>query len=728
MVPQQKKNHFSEVFIAQPDPEKEALAGRLFILMELNIKRVEGIKIVNFLIDYLNHHYYQNDKLLLREKVHSLKVEHIFESVLARSNKSLIEFLKQEKIKLTPQLADITVGIIYKNQLHFSNVGKNRALLVFKKEKEGETEEYKITDVIAEQQPLGPTPKTNKFFDSVISGPIPPGSYFIFTNEALPEYISKKQLTEIITTLPPVSAAEQIKRILGTVNIYVPFLGIIIKSTQAPEPDPTPSAQPHHQTSVYPLDKMEKETESILSPYGAINPKQWIKKLCSPLFKKIKTIKRRSLPLAEPATKRRQPIKQKLKSWTKRTGAALLAPCLYLWSKIKLIVGKINSFLRAPSFQLSLKIKIIILVLSLSLAGLILNIWHTEQKKQEIAQQQKYQELSEQIRRKQNQIDAHLIYHNNDGAKKLLRETEQLLAQLPQDSPLRQQQYQEFKQKLENQLNKLRQVNKWENADVLIDVTKTYPNANIKNLILTPNKQKIYLADSGEKSVHILTPSDKTLTTVTSINLDLSQLRSPAVDKLENIYWVSDKYIVRLNGKEETLQSLDIEGVDTKEIAATAIYGERLYVLLPNKNQIYRYNYSSDGYVNPLKWLYQQVDLSRAVDLAIDGFIFVLYQDGQVERFLRGRKTDFKLAAVDPAISQPTKIFTDADSDYLYIFEPSQKRVLVFDKKGKFIVQYQTGELDLKDFTVDENNQIIYLLSENSVVKVPMQHLKKKPD
>ena len=42
--------------------------------------------------------------------------------------------------------------------------------------------------------------------------------YFIFANEALPEYLSREQLINIITTLPPISAVEQIKNLLKVVG------------------------------------------------------------------------------------------------------------------------------------------------------------------------------------------------------------------------------------------------------------------------------------------------------------------------------------------------------------------------------------------------------------------------------------------------------------------------------------------------------------------------------
>jgi hypothetical protein len=68
-------------------------------------------------------------------------------------------------------------------------------------------------------------------FSSVISGEIPPSSYFVFTSEAFSEYLPDKDLLAIVTKLPPIVATEQMKNILGKINSFIPFLGIIIKNT-----------------------------------------------------------------------------------------------------------------------------------------------------------------------------------------------------------------------------------------------------------------------------------------------------------------------------------------------------------------------------------------------------------------------------------------------------------------------------------------------------------------
>jgi len=128
-----KTNGVNDVFIAQPDALKENLAGKIFIIGEIDGKKNEGRKVLDFIISDLNDNYYNDEKILLRDKIEGLKIENIFEAALAKTNKNLGEFLAQHKIKINTSTTNITLGVVYENKLHFSGFGKNRALLIYRR-------------------------------------------------------------------------------------------------------------------------------------------------------------------------------------------------------------------------------------------------------------------------------------------------------------------------------------------------------------------------------------------------------------------------------------------------------------------------------------------------------------------------------------------------------------------------------------------------------------------
>ncbi len=269
----------SDIYVAQTDALKESLAGKIFVLAEFSGgKKSEWKKIFDFIVSALEDNYYNDEKILLKDKIEGLKVENIFEAALARTNLALNDFLEEEKIKLSPSAVNLSVGVIFENKLHFSNFGKNRALLIYK-QKSGyeminvETNAFEKNDEEAILEDGRSVPKTPKIFSSIISGEIPNNAFFVFTSESIPEYLSEKELVTIISKLPPLTAASQLKNVLEQINSFIPFFGLIIKS--ASEIDNLEALEeieemPYMHRQASSLSHTEKRTEEMLSSSGLL--------------------------------------------------------------------------------------------------------------------------------------------------------------------------------------------------------------------------------------------------------------------------------------------------------------------------------------------------------------------------------------------------------------------------------------------------------------------------
>ena len=290
----QKASNASEVFIAQPDEHKESLAGRLFILLEIESHKSKALKIANFLVNSINYNYYQSEKILLREQISNLKVEHIFETALANVNKDLVEFLNQEKIKISPHAFNVTAGVIHENYLYLSSVGKNKNLLIYP----DPNGEYKISDIGEGQK--NSSPALTKIFSDVISGPLPEEGYFFLANEALTEHLSGKQMIEAVTKLPPTGAASYIQNIVSQINVPVNFLGVIVKNTTKTQETQQEEDKKSSSSHLFDIDETKNQTEEIMKPAGAINLKNLTQKLSSSRKKE-----------EQPSTKKKTSVKKK---------------------------------------------------------------------------------------------------------------------------------------------------------------------------------------------------------------------------------------------------------------------------------------------------------------------------------------------------------------------------------------------------------------------------------
>jgi hypothetical protein len=747
LTPGSRSNTTSEIFVAQPSADKEALVGKLFILAEIESKKANDLKIINFLVENLSNNYYQNEKMVLRERIKTVKIEHILESALAKTNKGLLDFIKNEKIKLNPDLISATVGAVYENELHFSSIGKNKVFLIYRGKNEA-GKKYNIADIIkqAEKNEKKSALNPTKLFSSVISGPLPRGGYFFFANEALAEYLSGKQIIEVITALPPTGAVEQIKNSLSKINHYVSFLGLIIKSSigYGEEGANEPVAVASSGESISKLNKVEERTEKLLSPGGIVSSKKFLgifKAAGSKMSGQIQ-----SAPLKDKIlfkkTSRLAIIK---KIWN-----GLKNLILYLFRLLALIyktltdkeklkeaivkIKKIPAVARGLFFRmwqwmrgLSLINKILFLIVAISFFALAQNIFFANYKNNKANEEKIYSDLIVPIEQKINQAEASLLYNNEGRAIEVLGEVKNLMAQLPRKTEEQSAKYAELDKKYNEQMEKVRHVVKIENPKETANFSRLNENATPENIVFSPVANKIYSGDAEHKTIYIVDLANNSATAKNNLGEEIKTLKKPMAGKDENLYYLNGNKVAQFNSKTEEVKILAINSAGhLSDISAAADYNNRLYLLNSKDGQVYRYNKRPDGFADEAPSLKKEEDFSEAVDMAIDGSIYVLKKNSEVLKFFKGSKEEeFKISAIDPGLENASKIFVSPEKNYIYILEPAKQRLVVFDKTGKFILQYKSDQFtDLKDFTVDENKKIIYFLNGKSVYEIEVKELK----
>ena len=154
-------------------------------------------------------------------------------------------------------------------------------------------------------------------------------------------------------------------------------------------------------------------------------------------------------------------------------------------------------------------------------------------------------------------------------------------------------------------------------------------------------------------------------------------------------------------------------GIDIKT------YGRYAYVLDPTENQIWKYERRRAKYSGAIAYN-QGADLSRAVSMAIDGAIYVLSDNGTIQKIFRGKKVDyeFKDLPSNPFTGANLKIYTTAELAFLYVLDPDNNRVLVFEKGDRYATykkQILFDTPDVRDFFVDESGQKVSILSKDKI-------------
>jgi hypothetical protein len=770
----QKGGTAGDIFIAQPDFHKESLAGKLFILIELESEKSDALKVINFLINNINHNYYQNEKVVLRERIDSLKVEHIFETALAKTNKDLVDFLSREKIKISPYAFNATVAVVHEDNIHFATVGKNKNLLIYRDKpqiKNGSEQEaeYRITEVSDNKERKTKQTNLTKLFSEVTSGRIPTNAYFLLVNEALSEYLSNKQLTDIVTTLPPQGAATQIKNTLNQVNAVVAFLGIIIKNTTSPEkiPETEEEIEENENEAKAGLTGTEEETEKILAPSGVINFSQWGKKIFRTISAGIQSVKLKKeeknkkssfkftskaklLPLKDKVffKKRRSQFSlSNIASILQRAGIFIIRVTGYIFhqiiellkdkEKIKNVKESIKKMPQTLADKgkkktgilkgLQKKYKIILAAAILLLIGFTVSTMLTGVENNKEEQAKRMEELASNIESNQNKIEANLLYQNEEGAKELAGENRELIEELKgllTEENRENERYQDIFSKQEELLEELRHAIDLEGAEHLFALTDLKDNISVSDLILLNND--IYIADKQQQVIYNIDLENNSGSVITDIEKIIQSPRYPV--NIENgIYYLNGDNILRLDAANEGLSEVSLDrSLSMEGVVSMASYADNIYLPDRSNNQIYKYQRQGDSFIAEQEWLQEQADLANVVDLAIDGNIYTLNKNGEVKQYLQGEEVELELNSPEPSFRQASKIKVSPtmNEGYIYILEPEQNRLVVFNKEGEFLMQYKdSGFADLKDFIIDEGSAKIYLLNADSVYRIEAEHL-----
>jgi hypothetical protein len=720
-----------EVFVSQPDALKENIAGKLFFLAEIDGKKTDTKKVIDFIVKNLEDFYYNDEKLFLQDKIEGLSLDNIFEAALAKLNKALLDFLAADRIHLKPEDTNFILGVIFEDKLLFSNFGRNKSFLIFKRQEDFElinvetsaTDSNVSTD---ENNSSGP-----KFFSSVISGEIPPSAYFIFCNEALPEYLSNKDLINIVTKLPPIVAAEQIKSTLAKLNSYVPFLGVIIKNTigsneHGMKEDMIEEDYHSAHNSISHLNSTEKRTEQMLAPTGLFNWKKFSK-----IWKKVNNKVNPNIQLKALTSNKSLSLlgKQKTISAAKIIKEKISFSRSH--SKFKSTLGAIgvtifnlfnprfwkNVYKQALSWIKNLNSRHRLLFISLFLAFivLVLSIVITNVNNRKQATLALFNESISALEEKKSMIDSYLLYNNEEGAKALIGESIVALNELKVEGEAQMNLRDSLLTSIEKQRDQVQKLTKIDNPELIANFKDYNPAAETRNLAIFDNTA--YVADPAGKAIYSVDLGNQEKDSIL-LSGQIDSLNKPVIFN-NKIYYLNDNNLISVDPKSAKDSSIILNGIGADDnISSFQFYkrNDNLYLLMPDTNQIYKLAPQGSAYGAKTAWMQDGVSLGGALNIAIsdDGYIYILRDNGQIDKYWSGGDKDFALKGLDPALSSAS-LFKLLDSK-LMILDKSSKRLILFNMDGSLIHQYQLPGLNnIKDFSLSADSKTIYILNDDAV-------------
>lgn len=748
------------LFVATPTPLEENNLGRLFAIMEIDSTDAVNNDIVDVIAHALNTHYYQAE---------TFEIESAFEFALQKTNHKLQELISEVGEEWLSQF-NVIVGVQKEKKMIFTHLGKVIAMMIHK---------GNSVDIVDSAQSKAQDINPVKIFGHVVSGEIPAGSVMIFATETILNYLSKEKIKRVLLDHAPEFAVREFHGLLEDDTTNTNFAALIINreaeqitssgqhtKQKAVYAAPTPSSSQHD--SMIQLRGKEHQTEELLTPSIWPSLKKTMQQAVGTVRTKKSGAKEEAFDDAEDPILSSEARVRKARGvstsdgsvaavamrFAKIGGTFLLT--LFGWLKqgvVALIAlvnrrksgsgggGAVNArrrFQRPTSdsigqtlgrlfsrvvhwFQSLTVIQkgffIVAVVVFLIFAQSVIS--RGEQKVSSDQEEQYAQTLAD-IDLKITDGTSALLF-DKETARNAFAAAQELLNSIPQESKAYKNRGEELSRIITEKQREANGVVTLNNPTASVDFSSV--SSTVGRMILLG--RSIYAFDENNSAVYRHNLEDQK--TTVALNADEGTAGPRAVSKASvgtGVSIMKDQTFTFFSPLEDAFTPLSLTYSNTRRtIVDIGVYGTRLYTLDTENNQVFRHQKTSEetfgagsGWVTD-----SSVDLRQAVSFAIDGNIYVLMQNGSVVKLTAGKKEPFTLGAVDPALDSATKIFTEENAKNVYILDPSDKRMVVFDKTGKLVAQYQSESFTaLKDMVVDEPNKKAYLLNGTQVFTVDL--------
>jgi len=758
---------FCDTFVYEPENIQEQSLGNLYIVGGISSQISENSSyLINLLASIIKKEYYLNSQRTSFEAL---------ESALHKANMTLADFTESGNTSWLGNL-NMIVAVWQGEALHFSLTGKIKAFLI---------RDDKITD-IGQNLPKNETkPHPFKTFANIASGSLEENDKIIFATPEIFQNFSSETLKNIFSIGTNEEALRKIENFFQKEKIKenLAMLTLEIKKEILPKEEialPQIKIEPEQETKQEIIKEKEKKLtlEDILSDHlkGKKQEEIYSEEIYSeekilddegyqikqskkeiifakissivPFFKNaliefrnilltlIKFIKIKSIPWMSSILKKTFSILRKivnsfLEKAKPRTEESRFEASLQndidnkeehikkeknLLQRIK---AKWNSFPFSSRLLLSTS-----LILTILFIGSVILL---SQKKTHEINLTRYSEILAQANQKEDEAEAALIYQDEKKARKSLKESQKLLEQILNSNYL-QEEAKKLEAKIQEQLKKIDHIVEISEPKIIYDFKNLKPEIEIKELLhfnnllfsYNPTNNKIYKYDTAE-NVGLSAKID-------SNNLGRLQ-KATVLNNGRLVFYTDEPGLAIFDSNRDELKKLDTSL--TKEISSAedlkdiSSYGTNIYLLDTNNNQIWKHTAILGGFSKAKPWIRpnEGSDFTNAVSLAIDGAIYILKKDGTVLKYLSGYKKEFTLKEINQPIEQATEIYTLPGYANLYILEPKNKRVLIFDKKeGEIIKQYFSEKFNnLQGLVALEKEKKIYLLNETEIVEIEMK-------
>lgn len=708
---------------------------KFFAIIELRDRRAH--QHIDEIIDGINFAF---NKIFKTKSLKFENIEELFEKSIKDLNTYIIDLIKLSNIPINLKGLHATIGIFLDNYLFITQRGRLHGFFIFK----GKNAEYKIIDIL---KPGSREPKEDIIFTDIVNGKLDPQQALLLCTESVGSYLTEYNIKKILThdgiTQNTINA--HLKEITNNEN----FAGVMVRNTPINArssikiKEHVKKSKTESDTSISRLESTRHTTQELLSPRLIPKIKELIQKYTpQPRERKKKNQKTTAYNRTNEVLDKTtipSPLKSSLDiskkifntSWN---FLAKILGILFIFIRQKLakksqITTKIQpaekptTNITLPKLSLAtngtktMSIAIVVIIVLIFGSGLFIR-----NKRIHTQQENDFNAIISQIEDNLLKAEAALIHKAEGRANIHIKEVETLLQQTEQYPKLM------ASETLNKYQNKIAQINdsiyhirKIEAPEKLIDLTNELANVTIQGINIFNNT--IYLYNDTNPYLAIVNIENQQVTLIDSPETTINVQDLNIFERSNNqpIVLTNNNTLYKLNTSDKELSALDIS-FDHTDIKDIKTYNTSLYTLNPVQNQIYKYgSITSNSFSRAKQWLTDtDIDISSAVDMYIDGTVYVLFKNGTIQNFLSGKKTSFTTdTTIQPQIQEVTQMSYSTKLKQFYVLEPQQHRIIVFNHEGNFLYQYQFNQTEnLQAIGYDDTNTQLLILKDKAIYQI----------
>ncbi|MBU1032758.1 MAG: hypothetical protein ABII13_02630 [Patescibacteria group bacterium] len=693
MVEQQFK--IAEIEVAK-SPTDEKILG--IFRFEGTTQKKKGTKIL--ILAELHSTLYAYERLLdvINETVDQTRLLIIdveqdpvarFEKLIQRLNEAVQKFLQGEPTPISWNR--VNIFILELSQNHVCLTGRGRLMNVFlQKQEDGG---YRTFDLFGSlEQPVDVDPK--KPFASLICGDIKEGDVLIAGSTNLERLRNELRIKERLTSMPPVSAALEIKQDLDKRGIPDDFIAAVVACCELEKPSIIPP---------------EEENEPVENSTNSINR----------LRKTEQEAEQRLSPTLSPATPSGDKTEKAMHIVSGVLGYAFQA--IKRLTKFKYQDVAQLSSLRGMSaghgsmFNKKRKRTLMIVGATLIIIIAVVGIWKRNQRL--AVEASAWTATYEQASDSRNKAESDLVYGNDIRAKKEIDEAVGLLAGLD----LNKEENKDKVDGLNNELNKLRERLQKISAVDPVNVLTALDGVSAGTMaapVLIGNTA--YVVDNSTRTILKTDLESKDVKKI-ALPEDAEQVVAGSAGNNSVIFITASSKMFALNKLNDTVSAISYQS-QTETTNDLVVYANRAYALDGSNGQVWRAEGSGSGFGTAQGYIKaSDVSLTGSVGMAIDGSVYVIKPDGNVTRFLSGGQEGFNLTDIDPPLRAASAIWTEANIDRIVITDPADKRILIFNKDGSLRAQLTSDQFSgPRDVASDEEGKNLLVVDGTRLILIPM--------